>query len=914
MARKPSQSGPLRSNPLFKSLGEMAGIALCLREKNGTLSWPSGARSLETQLGGLDRGQLDWWRNRPEHAKALATLLEIDVVDLGLDGSKPGPHVFSFPHLPRMPSLDLLRRKPWVLGREVSVDKPVSMSQPLPLPTLEEWFSPPAGWHRPPYHLNWLCIDDDLERRVVGATLAAAGRFEVIHAGSLPEVEARLRSSRPLIVVLQGSAASINDTRNALALRPEGVGVLVIAPHPLEESDTEHLGLLGVLDWEYQSGDATVRRDADLRVQRFKWERIPDWRERLLKWLEDHLNAEGVDSLYSEVGTGRWLKDFDPDEAWFDSVSSVLALCLCYDGEKKLPKKNDRDAGQRLLEALQLTQPDLDVGLLKALALERWHQREAPWEGALSGDDWAAMARNSALSPDAETLSKIVELENLEERAQAAERWRVASIMRNVSGLRSSGLLVPRFEGYELGHRSLAHLLIRDHLMEVMEAAGAANVADWAWMSFDAQRVCLIDAALDALPEKKLYELARSGLQQVQFRQEWIGLLEAIFCSVGRRLEAGVLQAKDARKFTPLAQDVVLRILANASEYELPLPLSRLLKSEQQRVEWIAVCWAWSMTQRPEWAPANSWLFPGWCPHPSTYLYYSPWLWLLWPEQGLEHLPRYWQPLLRQANHWVKKLDEPLPQVPRILAIAHLLRASQGGWDAQAEWWDHLYSGERFGLADPLIEYLPKDRFAVDAAFKLWPSYVAWEHADRLKEPKYWIPRAIRLRRWMLDSLSTRVDEALERVGQEGCEHLAYWASSLPPSWRGKLLVFLKPRFIGAPMDQFVRTLRRFGPSTFAVLADMLSGNELEILAGKEVARLLWEWDESKACVLLKDAALSTAACKALLAVCPAKFMKEAVSLLHERPGVLGDGLHAWVKSKLPGSGAYANALLEFLA
>lgn len=296
MARAPRQPGPIRRCEKCKEFGGLPGIAKQLQERYASVDWPQQGRTLETQLGKLDSGDAVWWRKRPEHAECLAQLLDLELLDLGLVGPRAAAHVIEFPAFPGMPPLDLRRDGKWQLGSEkpvLAAEKSSSSS------SLEEWFAPSPGWHRPPYELNWLCVADDLDRHLLAKTLEAAGHYELVFAPTLEDVSGRLASTKPLVVVVSGPGANADADFTSLALRPEGVGLLVMAPYVLPTGSTT--GGHGDMSWERRSLQGRERIAFDLsasgggwsKVERWMWQRFPDWRARFLQWLERHFDKAG---------------------------------------------------------------------------------------------------------------------------------------------------------------------------------------------------------------------------------------------------------------------------------------------------------------------------------------------------------------------------------------------------------------------------------------------------------------------------------------------------------------------------------------------------------------------------------------------------------------------------------------------
>lgn len=904
MARSARQTGPVRRAQKCEELGGLPELARQLREGFPALTWPASARTLETELGKLDRGITVWWRNKPEHAQSLAQLLEVELVDLGLAGPGPAQHVIDFPAFPGMPPLDVRRAGRWQLGCE----KPVAVEpEPSRLASLEEWLAPAPGWRRPPHEWNWLCMEDDFERDLLFRTLEVAGHYEVVVVPALADAAVRLASPKPLIVKVEAAAGSDADF-DALAHRSDSVGLLVIAPYalPLRPS------MGGPLSWERQSlsGRQRVAFDASAggggwsNVKPWQWQRFPDWRARFLRWLEHHFQNADKDTLYSAAGAQAWFDRFDPREEWFHTAFDLLSVCLNFESERKLPAEHDAHAGRKLLATLQRGWPAFDGPQLKELSLARWSHRDSSWSDSLSLDAWLPLSlrRPSVVTED--DLAPIVEGRTVAQRKLAAQAMSRRSQRADPAALLAGGLLKSVAGKYDFQHRSLANLLVRDHLLACM---AEGSLSDWAWACFDAQRCRLVDAALDALSWQDMQALAGRVLDGEMGSLEVLGASESIFCAVSRRIVRGGIDSPLPDVLMRLAHGVVARLNMNEAAWSLPRPWSFPTDSENARLDWISACWAWSLMPAPTWAGEANWLFPGW----SECLPEVAW-WLadLWPSADIDQLPRCWQTFFQVADECVKHLEAPAFEVPRILKMACLMKAAHGGWDAQPSWWDGLLHMDNVGwldetLIDGFAEVLPQE-----SAKRLWPAYLRWEASGKTGIGG-WHRYLWRVRRWLLESLP--VPWAVDSLDLAGRIYLASCPETLPPAWRGPLLLSLKTQWDTIPFGQEEAFLQRFGPAIVGELEQLLGcGMSL----GAAAAPLIWQWKPRRACDLLQHAdALSPEAWTLLFQACPVEHLSAAISALKTYPERFnGPERAAWAQQKLPGSGGLAPSLIKLLA
>lgn len=903
MARAPSHRGPIRRCEKCSEFGGLPGIAKQLRERYASIKWPEGGRSLETLLDKLDKGVVVWWRNRPDHGKCLVELLDLDLLDLGLTGPKSVAAVMEFSEFPGMPPLDLRRDGNWQLGSEKLVQ---DSERSFPPKSLDEWFAPsPLQQRHPPAERDWLCVADDLERKLLAKALAAASQYELVFTPTLTDAADRLSSTKPLIVVISGPGA--DDDFTSLALRPEHGGLLVIAPYVLpmrtgigghEYLGWERMGLQGreriAFDLSASGGWSTARR--------WVWRHFPDWRARFLKWLERHFDRMGKDSLYSAAGVQTWLDRFDPQEEWFCTVSDLLSLCLGFESEKKLPNADDEQAGHKLVAALRRNQPSFLASRLEDLCLARWKRSDVAWDGALPLDKWATLMPPGPAGLSKSDLDLIAHGKTAAQRQQAADELNQRLQKAEPRSLLEGGLLKPVAGAHDFLYRSLVNLLIRDQLLKEMLDM---PLSAWAWTCFDAERCRLVDAALDALPLKQIQVLANRVAEVEPSSLESIGASETIFYAIGRRIARGEI-ISDVDAFVPLARSVLARLNLDAAAWSVPSPWSRSLESEENQLNWISACWAWSLMPMPSLTAEAGWLFPGWSdvlPEPPG------WLTLLWPEKDVEQLPQWWQSFFIIAQEWVKDLDAPAPDVPRILKMAYLVKAAHGGWKAHGAWWEELLHPNNTHWVDDFLINKLFEAVPQEAAKRLWPSYLEWEVVTE-QGVKALSRYLWRVRRRLLESLP--IPWAIDILNTAGRLYLASCPQTLPPSWRGPLLLSLKAQWETIYREKGFAFLRGFGPAIANELEHLLGHGSL---LGRTAASLIWEWNARRAGDLLQHAeALTPEVWSDLFYACPITQLPMAIRALQAHPRTLShEERTAWVKQNLPASGGFAQSLLALL-
>lgn len=800
----------------FLSFGATAKALLKAHPDN---DWGMKPRSLETQIGKLDKGEVTWWRNNVKTAQALGALLDLSLQDLGLHGNADATPGFLFSEFPGLKPIDLKREKPWEIGMEEADEKPSDSS--FGKPTLEEWLNPsPTDW-RGPYERHWLHVPDALERRLLTQHLAATSRYKVVFTRTLEAASAQLQDVKPLILVVEGDVSE--EDFQTLSLRHNSAGLLVIAPVPgcmetsSRESDMEWTS------WERRSLKGEEQRQFDraspVSLKRWTWTLQPDWRLALLQWVEKRLNRQEADTLFDAQSMSLWLERFDPLGQWFETTADVLQLCEIghIQSHKKLPKPNDVEAGRKLTQLLFSDKFAQRRDQIEQWAVARWSRLELTWRGSLPMNDWLSLLPASQIPPSAEAVLAIASAKTALERKKAADR--VIGLLNEGSpdALHASGLFRKDEDGQlNFEHPTLVRLIVRDNLMrQIAEEA----TYSWGLACFDAERSVLVDAALDVISMDALSQaVQRLLLEEADNANSAaaLGASEALFVAIGRRIaNREVIHEKFLPLLIQLADTVISRLELEASAFSLPAPWSRPVDSPAQQLAWIGACWAWSLQIKAPEKPVDelppNWLFPGWSESES--LPPAPdWLNSLWPEEHIDQLSSAWKYFFKVADEWVKDWDQPLDSAPRILRLALLGRAAHGAWAADPVWWEDLIASRTPWAVEALLAQFKTA--GKGAAARLWPSYLAFEMGA--KEPlagtmNLYIIQLSKVRLWLLEQLSPA--EGFACMTPNALVHLSSYPQVLPPAFRAPLLL-ARCQFIS--FQSFADTgpfIARFGPS-----------------------------------------------------------------------------------------------------
>lgn len=875
MAKPTSHPGPVRKAYGYSEFNSYEGIAQELIKNYPGAHSSIQARSLAAKIGDLDRGKRTWWVNHPESAAGLAALLQVSPEDLGLYEQESTNHMFALDAF-MLPPLDLKQGRPWQLA---TAELDLSQRDPraLSIPTLGHWLQP-AGWtQRPPYDLEWLYVEDDLEREILSRWLAVVGHFEVVYAETLADVASRLRIQKPVVICVRGDGG--HDDMMALARRPENAGVLIIAPFMLPTrkatSSAEYSG------WERQSSSGRNLNLYDIQmpgpfapVKRWTWTFVPDWRDQLLEKVDAHIGQNVGDSLFSAQRITAWLMAFDPRGIWFSTTTDVLHLCqMCHHSGTKMPAASDSNAVNEFAMSLLRTEMLSFGSELAQLAKLRWQRDDLVWKGALPLKTWLALTASGSFT-----------LFNSE----------------NPQHLCASGLLKQERMGqFEFQHRAIANLAVRDYLIHHITKEALDS---WALACFEEQRRSMVDAALDAISIVDLINVAEKLHLVTQDCAAKIGASEAIFMAIARRIARGdTFGPEYIAALTSLAKCVLGRLDFTQGDWLLPNPWSRPSASPDEQIEWITACWSWSLLPEIRMDVLAEWLFPGWCES----LGEAP-LWLdhLWPELNRNQLPPAWTNFFSVVDELVKDLIHPVLNAPRLLSMALLGKAARGAWSAEPAWWQVLTdSAHESWVSENLLERINFNN--PDGAATLWPSFLLFERTSSDQ-----FVRFSPVRRWLLGQLNP--SNGLNSLTNQDLLYLAAIPETLPPAFRAPLLSLVMPLVSEVALLNEEQFLERFGPSAAPCLLNYLKSGVMVDAA----ISFLWDWDPEAAVALLRnETPLTTTTLGAVVLACPANHLGMAIELLTNNPAVLDASTRTdWARGHLSTSGIHSQQLIEIIA
>lgn len=666
----------------FRSFDE---LARRLAGSASSLKWPA-TRSLGVKIGEIDRNNRVWWTRRPQHAAALAALLGVPESDLGLHDA-PEEAVFEFTCFPELQPIVLARETPCDIGHAVGNEEATRGNE------LAFWLSPVPPRHAargPENEIAWLEFQPGTGLSLFWAALCARTRHEHIATTKLASMRERIREPGNLILLLEHPCEE--EDLAALAEAHRDLNLLIIAPFAGPELDSD-APYTWVPSWSVMTGQAServaaMRNPADIwgAIARYQWRLHDDWQGRLLRWVEKRIDRTTDDTLFSAQGVANWLSGFPPGWEFVKGPADLLAVCrLCHlSRETALPRVADIDAGQRLLMRITGANSALSRRFV-SLVVRRLETRDLPWTVPLEEARWTALGGSPTCAPDAAALLEIANAPSVSARRKRAVALADQLQENGIAPLVEAGLLVETREGrLALAPQFLADLVARDHLMRVVRDE---PVERWALLCLDRERRTLVDAALGSMPVADLLVvLERLALLPVDSLVAVV-VTEAMFWAVGKRLCSG---STVPTAFAGLACMLLPGLI---SEDGFPCLRTRTLDNDNDRLEWCAISWAWSLwrdspMQIPE---SAAWHFPGWA---TGLLAAEPCC--LWLPAPPEHAiaSDQWQHLASLAAQLVRRLEQPPRMPPDVLMPSLLVEGLQGRWLIDPLWLPVIVGGD----------------------------------------------------------------------------------------------------------------------------------------------------------------------------------------------------------------------------
>lgn len=890
-----------RSSGKFRSLDELA-KRLVTEFKD--LEWPV-ARALAVKLGDIDRGDKIWWTRRPLHSRALASLLDAPLVDLGLHDA-PAADVFQFASFPELPPIALARETACEIGFAVSTEAEKEEDR------LQFWLDqlpPRHAWRGPRKEISWLRFLPGTGLSFFWAALCARTRHDHMSTRRLFDAAERLRQPGNLILRLERPCEDADLM--VLAEAHHDLNLLIVAPFGAPEGD-ENADSTWIPTWDVLTGQtdgrlAALRNPQDFfnTIATYEWRLHDDWQLQLLEWVEKRIGRATDDTLFTAEGVTKWLSMFPEGWNFVRGPADLLAVCrLCHlSKETALPRVSDLDAGRRLLELVTGADKALSRRFTELVAA-RLAARHLNWKVPLNAAQWAALCPATTVIPDETALLFIADGNNQEVRRQRARAVADRFQETGIASLIDARFLVEARSGMlGLAPQFLVDLVARDLLMQIIrnEAVGR-----WAMHCHDTDRRPLIDAALGSMSIGELLPVLDRIKETPADSLARVCAAESLFWEVGKRVCSGETVPA---AFACLAEMVLSRL--EMSDLT-PCPWSRPVDDEEGSLEWNSICWAWSIwcdmpsVNLPE---SWSWHFPGWVPELAIST--MPWLWPTFLSNQ-PALPYRWQRMTSIAGKVVRKLTRPPEYPPSFLAPSLLAEGIRGRWPANYAWLETILGEKEADRRKAAEDLLLRELKAIGPAGapKLLPllmHFLFSSRTDGLRQIFYYRSR---IRTWVLQHVSYEdVSECLDEVQLE-----LLWAAphSLPPQLLLGMLADVD-KVEDSRLPVRMAAVRVLGAEHVDTLTQLLASNS----AGMIAAERLWKVSpETAERMLTADPSScdAVASLRMLILSAPLERTGAAAHAVLTSPTLLNAGEHTeWAKERLPDARAHAEALWAIL-
>jgi len=894
---KPIQAA--RSAGKFTSLDT---LAKRLMEAAPELEWLA-PRALAVKIGDIDRGDKVWWIRRRPHALALADLLEMPLVDLGLHDA-PVEDLFEFAAFPELPPFVFARDTACDLGFVDAVDRKPHQT------LLEFWLDPVPprhAWRGPEQRISWLEFAPGSGLSFFWATLCASTRHERVRVKRLADAASRLRQPGNLIVCIEQPC---NDADlAALGHAHDNLNVLIVAPFA-PPSKSGHGSSRYLPSWEILTGQVDERVTAltdssgwSDAITPHSWRLHDDWQARLLGWVEKRMGRATEDTLLSAVGVTKWLATFPDDWHFVTGPAELLAICrLCHSSrETGLPRVTDSDAGQRLLRAITHTNNVL-ARRFAALAAARLDARELPWQGALPMDQWARLSPEPAANLDAQALLDIADGKSPAERRQRAAALSERIAATSIAPLVDARLLVQGRDGMlALTPQFLVDLVARDQLMHVIRDE---PIERWAMHFYDPARRALLEAALRSVPVGDLLPMLDRLKSLPDDTLPAIAAAEVLFRDIGKRLGDGM---DVPMPFAWLAKAVLSRI--DVDEFS-PSPWTRSDQDEDP-VEWIAICWAWSLwASKPalELPPLWEWWFPGWAQDLTSAL--MPFMWPNELPDGTT-LPDRWRRLITLAARLTGRLTEAPESAPYVLRPMLVVEGARGRWPIEPSWLSSIIGGinqEHSRWTEDMVLDALK-RIGPASAAALLPTLMAYLLADPTDTIRPVFFQRSPLRTWVLQNVSF----AQAKACLTGPQLEALW--QYPHTLPSHMLLGMLEDSDALTTDALrirIEAVRVLGVEHADTLRRLLPATPLGEFAGER----LWAVAPEIAQQSLEEPGKDTdaLAMRALIVSAPMQWIGVVARAILSHPAALPQSeRHEWARQRLPLAGPHVDLIGQVL-
>ena len=863
-------------------------------------------RSLSTRVGQIDRGEVNWWKKRPQLADHLSDLLEVDLEDLGIHESEV-VGTFEFKDFPALPPVNLQKESLFSLGSAYGVfrehhkvgSKYSTINEPRAV-DLDVWLKSTSTF-RGPDEVAWVHVTDRLLLNLIHAWLSVKSKYSIHRISDLSQLSNFQSKYSPQIFFVD-QINHMEDLQYIKYLQNQ-FGTLIISPAPAEyyKKKDNQIDVFEVKDLS----------DRQIATNMYKWKLPINWKAEVIRWVDKRLTNRGVDTLLDSETIIHWVENFDKEGLWFNSISDILNICnIAHKTYKKdFPKIDNARVGE-VLCTFAFNGRDSHLDALKKLTYNLWHLDEYDWGDLF--DEEVVKSINSTLEIDAdEIIRQLGALSSQTQKRSLIDTLRQQTTIEIGTLIENKLIKKIKPDVFQVEHQLLMNLLARDLIQDCLKV----NPRDSFWMFFDESRVSIAKSSLGMMKLENLLKITDQATLCYQENKSSIGLVECLFIELSKKIpiEFSVLNKE---------QSIVVKRLFNCFEWFdedglenwRPNKLNYLV--DEHLDEWGAACFSWSMIENNAYIAQDHAAFPGWIKNYDAE-YYN----FLYPQFeeiiNLEDLPRNWRQLLNIATSIAIKQALPIIGTSSLLDFSYLIIAAKGMYEINPDWWatvDKMHSNWETNYFETLVI---DNELSGDVIINLMASYSNYLKAkkdDGLTFFKYIHSPILAC---LINRLEVQGDFNL--IPNNLFELIAQFL--IKREHKSKLLDYI---FINhfkndnLKIAEIYELINWFGIKISHCLPEILdyhfaNEDDSENLHSP-ISSFFWKWcpEEAKTLLFEDYKGLNLQALRALIWECPTKYTTKAINIIKNHESLVFNPIEMslWVSSRLTNT---KRAVIDFV-
>lgn len=805
-----------------QGLKSLADLARLLKEKDSAAFSQTKPRSLGVYLGKLRNGDSQWWRGKPECARALADLAGLDVRELGLTQPASDQTVL-FAEFRGLPPVDPGSER----LADISVDTAIKGFDPF---NASHWLEP-SGWHgpRPEAGLYWLEVPAGNGLDVLCLRVESSKDVPLLRRSRLSAPLPRDAHLELCVLRIEEPASS----SDLIELLEAGVRapVLVVCRHPPPDlpQGSERDGVIKAVNPDAGGSQLRGAMRRGLRA---------DWHEVLAQWVVRRLDKQDLETHFDPGEVSRLLEEVSVWRNAINSPRELIMLCARLHERTRIQSRRYSlpGGGRALLE--DCCEAHVEVGSVCSLLTRHFLSGAGPWGESQTFGTWSLLAGVEIDRPEV-LDDKLLRLEEADDRAARKEirvdlqaQFRAATL-RHLIG--RGGLKRNEDGSYAIDLPLAAQLVAADAALVLLRRN---DPGEWVRVYLDPSRRFALEIAAGWMTSSELTDLVQSVLDFEADTLDQVAAEEFAFWTIGIRLASskslrlGEPHGIDQTQLDRLATRVVERLPASD-----PAPWTRALDEENEDIAWVTVCWAWSIAIfQPNAVSMDphsiAWLFPGWIePHVLSSIGGAPCV----VDGAIGHTPQgplptvdVWRTWWKVAARVVDAITEPPKYHPAALTPLMTLRATQREWKVPGTWLEST-------AMCPVAERLMRPEVAKLRTHARQGLLVAlghhWATSPKLNY-KVLLPRS-----WLARELTdpSGLDALIPAVGPSVARHFLEWGGGLD-SDSARVLLNATPCNT-EHLEDFLGLLPHLDESAINVVEPWLD----ELSTGYRAAAWIWE-------------------------------------------------------------------------